>query len=94
VQELLGAMKKVADKHEVSVTNVATRWVIEQPAVAGAIVGARLGLDKHDHAKENLKVFSFKLDEEDKALIAAVTAKSNDLYSVIGDCGDEYRGRG
>jgi aryl-alcohol dehydrogenase-like predicted oxidoreductase len=42
-----------ADKHGVSVTNVATRWVIEQPAVAGAIVGARLGLS--DHSAENLK---------------------------------------
>ena len=85
-------MKKVGDKHGASVTNVATRWVIDQPAVAGAIVGARLGLDKHDHAKENLKVFDFKLDQEDMAMIAAVTSKSNDLYAAIGDCGAEYRG--
>jgi hypothetical protein len=36
--------ERAGAKHGVSVTNVATRWVIEQPAVAGAIVGARLGL--------------------------------------------------
>eukprot|EP00285_Hemiselmis_virescens_P006571 CAMPEP_0173378212 /NCGR_PEP_ID=MMETSP1356-20130122/1407_1 /TAXON_ID=77927 ORGANISM="Hemiselmis virescens, Strain PCC157" /NCGR_SAMPLE_ID=MMETSP1356 /ASSEMBLY_ACC=CAM_ASM_000847 /LENGTH=432 /DNA_ID=CAMNT_0014331199 /DNA_START=11 /DNA_END=1309 /DNA_ORIENTATION=+ len=93
-QELLASLKKIGDKHGVSVTNVATRWVLEQPTVAGAIVGARLGLrPTTDHTDSNLKVFSFKLDDEDKASIAAVTSKSNDLMAVVGDCGDEYRNR-
>jgi len=91
-QELLSALSKIGAKHGVSVTNVATRWVIEQPAVAGAIVGARLGLKGHDHSAENMKVFSFSLDDSDKALIASVTTRSNNLLKVIGDCGDEYRG--
>ena len=43
------------------------------------------------HLEESKKVFSFQLDAEDKALIAGVTKRSNDLLRVIGDCGDEYR---
>ena len=40
-QELLTALKEVADKHSVSIANVAVRWVLDQPAVGGAIVGIR-----------------------------------------------------
>ena len=75
-----------------SVSNVATRWVVDQPAVAGAVVGARLGMAGKNHAPENLKVFGLKLDDEDRARIAAVTGKSRDLLAKIGDCGAEYRG--
>ena len=42
-QELLAALQTVAEKHKVSIPNVAVRWVLEQPAVAGAIVGVRFG---------------------------------------------------
>mmetsp|Transcript_5052 Transcript_5052/g.11944 ORF Transcript_5052/g.11944 Transcript_5052/m.11944 type:complete len:377 (-) Transcript_5052:624-1754(-) len=89
-QELLAKMKVVADKHGVSVANVAQRWVIDQPSTGGAIVGARLGLQ--EHIDDNLRVFGFKLDKEDLDLIASATSQSNDLFKVIGDCGDEYRG--
>ena len=65
------------------------RWVLEQPAVGGAIVGARLGLT--DHTEETRKVFGFQLDSEDKARIAEVQKKGRDLMRVLGDCGDEYR---
>ena len=52
-------------KHGVSIGNVATRWVLEQKAVAGVIIGARLG--EREHRAENLKVFDFALDAEDHA---------------------------
>eukprot|EP00611_Tribonema_gayanum_P025080 TRINITY_DN5647_c0_g1_i1.p1 TRINITY_DN5647_c0_g1~~TRINITY_DN5647_c0_g1_i1.p1 ORF type:complete len:398 (-),score=103.28 TRINITY_DN5647_c0_g1_i1:212-1405(-) len=88
-QQLLSTCKKVADKHGVSVANVGVRWVLQQPAVGGAIVGARLGLT--DHIADSARVFSFKLDADDEAAIAEVQAKSRNLMTVIGDCGDEYR---
>jgi len=90
-QELLLAMEKVGKKHEVSISNVAVRWVLEQPAVGGAIVGCRFGLKGKEHAKDNKRVFEFKLDEEDKMELKAVTSKAKDLMKVIGDCGGEYR---
>jgi aryl-alcohol dehydrogenase-like predicted oxidoreductase len=88
-QELLAALKAVADKHGVGIANVATRYVMDRPSVAGVIIGARLGLA--EHRQDNARVFGLKLDEDDRKKIEAVTARSRDLYAAIGDCGDEYR---
>jgi aryl-alcohol dehydrogenase-like predicted oxidoreductase len=90
-QELLGVLKQAADKHRVSIANVGVRYVLDRPAVAGVIVGARLGVAQH--IAENTRVFGFALDPGDLAMIEAVLAKSRDLTQVIGDCGDEYRQR-
>lgn len=89
-QELLGALAAVAQKHKVSIANVAVRSVLDRPAVAGVIVGCRLGVAQH--IASNRRVFDLRLDEEDRSRIAAVTQKGCDLFERIGDCGDEYRG--
>ena len=88
-QELLAALKAVADRHNAGIANVATRYILDRPAVGGVIIGARLGLS--NHRQDNARVFGLKLDDEDKERIEQVAAKSRDLYSMIGDCGDEYR---
>lgn len=88
-QELLQILKGIADKHGVSIANVAVRCILDQPAVAGVIVGARLG--QSDNRDDNARVFSFALDAADNAAILSVTTKSRDLMTAIGDCGDEYR---
>ena len=88
-QELLAVLKDIADKHQVGVANVGVRYVLDRPAVAGVIVGARLGVA--EHLADNARVFGFSLDDGDLALIETVLAKSRDLMTVIGDCGDEYR---
>lgn len=88
-QRLLTVLEGIADKHGVSITNVATRAILDRPAVAGVIVGVRLGLS--DHLQDNLRVFELQLDAEDRTQIDAVLADSRDLYQAIGDCGDEYR---
>lgn len=88
-QELLRVLKQVAEKHDVSIANVAVRMILDRPAVAGVIVGVRLGIA--DHHVENARVFDFSLDADDQAQIQAVLDKGRDLYRLIGDCGDEYR---
>jgi aryl-alcohol dehydrogenase-like predicted oxidoreductase len=88
-QELLAVLKQIADSHRVSIANVGIRYILDRPAVAGAIVGARLGLAQH--LDENLQAFSLELHDDDLTGIEAVLAKSRDLMAVIGDCGDEYR---
>jgi aryl-alcohol dehydrogenase-like predicted oxidoreductase len=88
-QQLLNTLKGIADKHQVSLANVAVRYILEQPTVAGAIVGTRLGIS--EHLEDNAKVFDFNLDRVDYQKIDAVSNKSRDLYKLIGDCGDEYR---
>lgn len=60
-----------------------------QPAVAGSMVGVRLGLS--EHIKDANAVFSLVLDEEDGNSIREVQKKGKDLMRIIGDCGDEYR---
>lgn len=88
-QELLSALKDVADKHGVSISNVAVRYILEKPTVAGTIVGARLGVS--EHIGDNAKVFGLALDSSDYDRINNVLSKAKDLYRLIGDCGDEYR---
>jgi aryl-alcohol dehydrogenase-like predicted oxidoreductase len=88
-QELLAVLKQIADKHRVSIANVGVRSILDRPAIAGAIVGARLGVV--DHISDNTRVFGCALDGDDVAAIEAVLTKSRNLMQLIGDCGDEYR---
>ncbi|MDC0329764.1 aldo/keto reductase [Nitrosopumilus sp.] len=88
-QELLIILDSISKKHNCSMANIATRFILDKPQVAGVIIGARLGIS--DHREDNSKVFELKLDQDDISLISSVTSKSNDLFDTIGDCGDEYR---
>ena len=88
-QQLLAALRGIADKHEVGIANVAERYILDKPAVAGVIIGARLGVA--EHIAENARLFRFVLDDEDNHAIETVLASARDLYRIIGDCGDEYR---
>ena len=88
-QQLLVTLKGIGDKNSVSIANVAVRYILDRPTVAGVIVGARLGLT--DHREDNARVFHFALDEEDLDHIEAVLRHSHNLFDLIGDCGDEYR---
>ncbi|MHA2392698.1 MAG: aldo/keto reductase [Promethearchaeota archaeon] len=88
-QELLNVLKQIADNHNVSIANVAVRYVLENPIVAGAIIGVRLGVS--EHIIENSRVFDFKLGYDEKNEIESVLSNANNLIEIIGDCGDEYR---
>ncbi|WP_306145554.1 aldo/keto reductase [Roseibium sp. MMSF_3412] len=65
-QTLLQLLKEIGDRHGVSLSSVATRWVLQQPQVAAAIVGARYAR----HLPKTLEVFRFRLDEQDLARIS------------------------
>ncbi len=88
-QDLLMVLKEIADKYGVGIPNVATRYVLDKPAVAGVIVGTRLGIA--EHRQQNMRTFDLKLEKDDYERIHSVTARSRDLFEAIGDCGDEYR---
>ena len=88
-QELLRVLKQIADEHQVSIANVATRYILDRPMVAGVIIGTRLGVS--DNRADTMQVFDLTLTSDDLQRIEAVLAKSNDLFKTIGDCGDEYR---
>ncbi|KAL8486616.1 hypothetical protein ACS0TY_023343 [Phlomoides rotata] len=88
-QVLLQTLKRVASKHGVSIPTVAVRYILDQQAVGGSMIGVRLGLS--DHIKDANAIFSLALDVEDISSILEVTQKGKDLMKIIGDCGDEYR---
>ena len=72
-----------------SIANVATRYILDKAAVAGVIIGVRLGIV--EHRSSNAQVFNFSLDDSDVDDIDAICTKSRNLFEAIGDCGDEYR---
>jgi aryl-alcohol dehydrogenase-like predicted oxidoreductase/enamine deaminase RidA (YjgF/YER057c/UK114 family) len=86
LQRLLTAAASVAARHGVSIANVASRFILDQPGVAGVIIGARLG--ESEHIDDTLRLFSFALTDDDRAEIRAALAT---LQPIAGDCGDEYR---
>ncbi|CAD6457583.1 88330f61-7e73-476a-8972-baaa3f05151c [Sclerotinia trifoliorum] len=90
-QELLHVLASIGSKHNVSVSSVAIRWILDHDYVGAVIIGARMGIS--EHIDENLKAFSFKLDVEDKEAIQRVLDKSKatDVFEAMGDCGAEYR---
>ncbi|CAK5276350.1 unnamed protein product [Mycena citricolor] len=94
-QTLLRCLRDIADEHgfDVSIANIATRWVLDQPGVGAVLVGARLGITSH--LEDNLRVFSpaCKLTEQDNHKIEVVLAQSQGrrMITTIGDCGAEYR---
>ena len=85
-QDLLHTVANIARKLGVSVANIACRYILEEPAVGGIIIGARLG--KSEHIQNNLRLFQFALDEESRSRIGEALTK---LKAIPGDCGDEYR---
>ncbi len=86
LQALLRTLSEVAERLGVSIANLACRYVLQQPAVAGVIVGARLSVS--EHIEENLKVLDFALDD---ASLAELDEAAAELLPIPGDCGDEYR---
>ena len=87
-QVVLQSLASVAEKHGVPVAAVATRWVLDIPAVSAVIVGSRLSVASQKHLEGNLAAFAFSLDEQDRKLISEA---QECLVDIPWDCGDEYR---
>jgi aryl-alcohol dehydrogenase-like predicted oxidoreductase len=73
LQAILTSLAGIARKHAVSIANVATRWVLDQPAVAAIIVGARLG--EREHRADNVRLGSLALDDDDRAALERALAR-------------------
>lgn len=82
-------LQGIAAAQQASIANVAVKYVLDRPAVAGAILGVRLGAS--DHLVDNARVFDIILEAEDYDRLEPVLGRATDLYQIIGDCGDEYR---
>ncbi|MBQ6654495.1 MAG: aldo/keto reductase [Erysipelotrichaceae bacterium] len=60
-QQLLALLGEIARHHGVSVPQVATRFILQQQAVAAAVIGVR----NSRHVDDNVRIFSFSLTEEE-----------------------------
>ena len=88
-QNLLSTLYEISSTYGVSIANVATRYILDKPNVAGVILGTRFGINNHINENLSLENFNFTSDENKK--IDEVLKNSNDLFSLIGDCGSEFR---
>ena len=80
LQRVARAVNDVARRHGVSMANVACRYILDQPAVGGVIVGARLGVSAH--VADNLRVFELSLTDRDRNDLEAAVAR---LQPIPGD---------
>lgn len=85
-QSLLGVLDRLAKAKNVSIANIACRYMLEQEVVGGVIIGARLG--QSNRIADNLRLFSFELTSEDQG---AIRQALDQLNAIPGNCGDEYR---
>jgi len=70
-QELLGELAALAARHQVSLSAVAVRWVLDRVGVAGAIVGMRSAR----HIAANRAVFGLRLDQADRGRLEGWLAR-------------------
>jgi aryl-alcohol dehydrogenase-like predicted oxidoreductase len=82
-QLLLNALHKIAEKHGTDIATVATRAILDRPAVTAAIVGATNAA----HLASHLQIGAIELDSEDHALLSGVRANgpAGDVYTLERD---------
>lgn len=71
-QDLLRALRDVADRHGSDIATVASAAMLSRAGVAGVIVGAR----NRAHLKSNLAISDLRLTAEDHARIDAILARA------------------
>ena len=88
-QRVLRALRGIADRHGASIAQVAIRFVLDQPGVGAAIVGARHA----GHLDDLGKVASLHLDREDHTVIAMAVGSAPGLVGDVYEAEREPGGR-
>ncbi len=65
-QECLHIMRKIANKHEKNIAQIAAKYILQKPSVAGVIIGSRNRI----HLDSYKDLFSFNLDAHDLLALA------------------------
>ena len=81
-QALLATLEGIAARHRAGIGSIAVRWVLDQPGVAGVIVGARHA----DHLDQLRRAAAIVLDDDDRAAIAraqdGAPGPAGDVYDL------------
>ena len=79
MQRLLSLLRQIGQAHGASISNVATRYILQQEGVAAAIVGVR----NSRHVADNDRLFEFELTEDE---LQAIRALLDSYPALEGDC--------
>jgi aryl-alcohol dehydrogenase-like predicted oxidoreductase len=88
-QLLLKTLNGIAKKHNTSIANIASRYVLEKPQVAAVVIGAR----NANHVDDIAKIFDFSFDIEDRAKLEVVFNQAKELDGDIYSLEREKGGR-
>lgn len=71
---------RIADKHDRSAAQITLRWLLDQDCVSAIPMTT-----SPEHCRDNLKIFDFELDAEDRAAIAAMATGTRliDMHSGV-----------
>ncbi|BDF04056.1 aldo/keto reductase [[Clostridium] hylemonae] len=90
-QELLSLLSKIAEKYNAGIPNVASKYILSQAGVAGAIIGIR----NSRHVASNARIFEFDLDEEEietiRAFLQQFPAPEGEPFELERTPGSKYR---
>lgn len=71
-QQALQVLRKIADKYDVGIAEIASKYILQKPMVGGAIIGAR----NRKHLSNLKKIDRFTLDIDDLTRIEKVVNRS------------------
>lgn len=90
-QKLLLLLKDIADKYQVSISNVATKYILNQPGVGAAMVGCR----NSRHVEDNARIAEFDLTDEEmesiRSFIAQYPMPEGEPFTLERTPGSRYR---
>lgn len=88
-QALLSALRKIADRHQVNIADVAMRTVLDWPQVSAIIVGVRHG----GHLEAHSRLFGLSLTDQDRAEIESTLVQKRAMEGDVYDLERDREGR-
>ncbi|MCD8250372.1 MAG: aldo/keto reductase [Lachnospiraceae bacterium] len=90
-QKILLLLKEIADKYQVSISNVAVRYILSQPGVGAVMIGCR----NSRHVEDNARILSFDLTEEElgriRSFIGQYPMPEGEPFTLERTPGSRYR---
>lgn len=88
-QKALQLLRGIADKHEVDIAAVASRYILQKAQVGGLIIGAR----NRKHLKKIPQISQFQLDAEDLSAIKTIVDQSEGPAGPVYDLERDKTGK-
>ena len=90
-QKILLLLKEIADTYEVSIANVATKYILDQPGVGAVMVGCR----NSRHVEDNARIAEFDLTDDEperiRSFISQYPTPEGEPFTLERTPGSRYR---